>query len=111
MGKVNLLVKYCLRNDINEYNIKGIFINNQIKFMDKDSKMLLDKKQNILIRDTNELEIKFDFSNKKCFIKEKSSNINIDFDINILELINLDSSFKVKYKIQDDEYLIYIKIN
>ena len=41
MGKVNLNVKYCLINKEDEYNIKGIYQNNIIKFLDKDNKMSL----------------------------------------------------------------------
>ena len=38
MGKVNLNVKYCLINEEDEYNIKGIYQNNIIKFLDKEEK-------------------------------------------------------------------------
>lgn len=111
MGKVNLLVKYCLRNANNEYNIKGIFTNDsKLKFKLENSKMLLDKKNLILERDTNDLKLIFDFNNNKCNIHEKSSHINLVLDINILELVNKDNYFKVRYKIEEDEYQISIEI-
>ena len=50
MGKVNLLVKYCLINEKNEYNIKGIFLNDEIKFLDRTNKMILNIKKNTLKR-------------------------------------------------------------
>ena len=62
MGKVNLLVKYCLRNTKDEYNINGILIDNTLKFLDKDSKMILDFKTNTLKRITEFLEIVFALS-------------------------------------------------
>ena len=111
MGKVNLLVKYCLRNTNNEYNIKGIFINDSIlKFKNKDSKMLLDKKNLILERDTKDLKLTFDFKNNICYLYEKNSHIKFDLVINILELINKDNYFRVKYKIENDLYQISIEI-
>lgn len=64
MGKVNLLVKYCLINTKDEYNINGILIDNTLKFLDKDSKMILDFKTNTLKRITQFLEIVFAFMKK-----------------------------------------------
>lgn len=50
MGKVNLYVKTCLINEINEYNIKGILQNNIIKYHDNDAKMIINMKNNTLER-------------------------------------------------------------
>ncbi len=111
MGKVDLLVKYCLITEKNEYNIKGIFTKDKkIKFIDKDSKMLLDKKKLILIRETNDLKITFNFEKSIVFIYEKTNHINFNFAINILELENKDDYFLVKYQISDNKYQISIQI-
>lgn len=110
MGKVNLLIKYCLINQINEYNIKGIFINNQIKFLENNNKMNLDLNKNILIRETKNEKITFDFNNKICYIYDKSSNLKINFCIEVIDLKILNNSFYVKYKIDKDEFEIKINI-
>ena len=109
MGKINLLVKYCLINEENEYNIKGILINNKIKFLDNDEKMILDKKLNTLKRITKESEILFNFKDKSCLICDKTNN-KISFQIEVLVLENNDDYFYVKYKIIDDLFEIMIKI-
>ena len=110
MGKVNLLVKYCLRNEKYEYNIKGILSNKKLIFKTLDSKMILQKDENILKRINDDVEITFLFNEEKTLIKEKSSNKTICLNINILELENKDNYFKVKYKIDEDIFLIIIKI-
>ena len=110
MGKVNLLVKYCLINKKVEYNIKGIFLNNQIKFLDKDNIMLLDLNFNTLKRETKNEEIIFDFLNKNCCVFDKNSNNRIVFQIEVISLENKDNYFYVKYKIADDFFEISIKI-
>ena len=110
MGKVNLLVKYCLINKKVEYNIKGIFLNNQIKFLDDSNKMFLDLNLNILKRETKNEEIVFDFLNEKCQIFDKNSNNKISFQIEVISLENKDNYFYVKYKIEDDFFIINIQI-
>lgn len=109
MAKVNLLVKYCLINEKDEYNIKGILINNKIKFLDKNNKMILDLKLNTLKRITDYLEIIFDFNNKICTVIDEKKN-KISFDINVLELKNDENYFYVKYKIDLDEFVVMIRI-
>ena len=108
MGKINLLVKYCLRNEKVEYNIKGISRDNKFKFKDFDNIMILDLKYNTLERINNYRKIKFDFYNKLCFIEE--DNYKLSFVIKVLKLINKDNNFYVKYKIENDFYEIDIKL-
>ena len=110
MGKVNLLVKYCLINKKNEYNIKGIFQNEKIKFFDNECQMLLNKKDNTLTRITENEEIFFNFQEKKCLIYDKKSQTRISFLIEVLKLENNDKDFYVKYKIDNDLFEIMIKI-
>lgn len=110
MGKVNLLVKYCLINNKVEYNIKGIFINNQIKFLDKENIMILDLNLNILERETKNEKIIFDFLNKICFIQDKISNNKTSFQIEIINLKNNKNYFYVKYKIDENIFEIKIEI-
>lgn len=110
MGKVNLLVKYCLINKKVEYNIKGIFLDNKIKFLDDSNKMFLDLNLNILKRETKNEEIVFDFFNEKCQIFDKNSNNKISFQIEVISLENKNNYFYVKYKIEDDFFIINIKI-
>ena len=110
MGKVKLFVKYCLINEEVEYNINGILIDNQLKFLAKESKMLLNLKSNVLKRITESLEIIFDFNEKICFIIDKSNNTNFSLDINLEILENENGYFYVKYKIEEDKFEIRIQI-
>lgn len=110
MGKVNLLVKYCLINREVEYNIKGILINNQIKFLDNENKMILDLSYNTLKRITNSEEIVFDFLNKNCQVFDKTSNNKISFQIEVISLENINNYFYVKYKIEEDLFEVKIRI-
>lgn len=106
MGKVNLLVKYCLRNQEFEYNIKGIYQNNKIKYNDETGIVVIDLNNNILERYSNNEKIIFDFNNKKCYI----DSLNVFFDINVINFINEKNKFYVKYKLENDSFEIKIEI-
>ena len=110
MGKVNLLVKYCLINEKIEYNIKGILQNQKLKFYDLKSTMVLDLKLNTLERKLDDSVILFDFLQKECIILDKSNNQQIKFFIEVLELKNEKSEFFVKYKFDNNYFEILIKI-
>ena len=110
MGKVNLLVKYCLINEKNEYNIKGIFLNDEIKFLDKTNKMILNVKKNTLKRITEQAEILFNFNLHKCYVFDKISKTKFRMEIEVLQLKNLPKYFYVKYKIEDNLFEMMIKI-
>ena len=103
MGKVNLLVKYCLINEKSEYNIKGILVNDVIKYLDGENMMFLYLKENKLKRETKDSEILFDFNKGTCNIRNKQDNNLIDFKIIVQELKNDNNNFYVKYKIIEDE--------
>ena len=110
MGKVNLNVKYCLINKEDEYNIKGIYQNNIIKFLDKDNKMIIDKTNSILTRITNNEKIEFNFLKNTWLITDLKDNIKVNLEINVLELINEDNYFLVNYEIENNEFKLIIKI-
>lgn len=110
MGKVNLNVKYCLINKEDEYNIKGIYQNNIIKFLDKDNKMIIDKTNSILTRITNNEKIEFNFLKNTCLITDLKEKIKVNLEINVLELINEDNYFLVNYEIENNKFKLIIKI-
>lgn len=110
MGKVNLNVKYCLINKEDEYNIKGIYQNNIIKFLDKNNIMILDKINSILTRITNNEKIEFNFLKNTCLITDLKDNIKVNLEINVLELINKDNYFLVNYEIENNKFKLIIKI-
>ncbi|MBR3660338.1 MAG: hypothetical protein IKN63_00345 [Bacilli bacterium] len=68
--KVNLLVKTCLRNEKKEYNIKGIYNNDKLKYKDEDALMIIDFKNKRIERENNNYKIIFDFINKISYIEE-----------------------------------------
>ncbi len=108
MGKVNLLVKYCLRNEKVEYNIKGILIDNKIKFKDSSYTMILDFNHNTLERSNKDSKIIFDFKKEMCFIVEET--YNVEFKILVIDLIINKNYFYVKYQIEKDLFEIEIKL-
>ena len=108
--KVNLLVKYCLINKKMEYNIKGILFDKKIKFMEDNSFMIINIKDNIIERKKNTEEIVLDFNNSVCKILDKESNNKLSFDIEVLSVINFENYFNVKYRIQNDDFEFEIKI-
>lgn len=109
MGKINLNVKYCLENKDYEYNIKGIYQDNIIKYF-IDTKMLLDKEKSILTRITLNEEIVFDFLNSNCLITDLKTKKIISFKIKVLNLINKDNYFLVLYEIENNKFKIEINI-
>jgi len=109
MGKVNLLVKYCLINKKNEYNIKGILTKDELKFLDDENMMIINFKNNTLKRITEESEILFDFSMKTCHLLDKNSNNKVSFKIDLLEFSKNNNYFYVKYSIQEDENFEILK--
>ena len=108
MGKVNLLVKYCLINESMEYNIKGIYQNNKLIFNDLENTMILDLKGNVLERKKDNKTIVLDFNKKNGIIIDNSYKLNIDIDV--IELKNKKNNFYVKYKIEDNSFEIEINI-
>ena len=110
MGKVDLLVKCCLKKIKSEYNIKGILVSEKIKFMLDDTKMIIDLKNNTLKRTNEELELFFEFNLLKCLVLDKINNIKFNLEINLIKLEKTKDYFYVKYKIENDEFEIMIKI-
>ena len=108
MGKVNLLVKYCLINESMEYNIKGIYQNNKLIFNDLENTMILDLKGNVLERKKDNKTIVLDFNKKNGIIIDNSYKLNIDIDV--IELKNKKNNFYEKYKIEDNSFEIEINI-
>ncbi len=110
MGKVNLLVKYCLINGNFEYNIKGIFSNNQIKYFDGTSKVVLNLETKILEKDNTEAKVTFNFSENECLYLDKETNKELKIPIEVLQLESNFKRFMVKYKNLDNIFEIVVKI-
>ena len=106
MAKVNLFIEYCLRKEKIEYNIKGIYKDNKIKYKDDKSIIVINLNNNILEKYQNENKIVFDFNNQKCYL----DNYNIDLNIDVIKIINDENIFYVHYKIENDSFEIKIKI-
>ena len=98
MGKVDLLVKCCLKKIKNEYNIKGILTENKIKFILEDTNMIIDIKNNTLERDTKDLKIFFEFNLLRCLIFDKINNKKFTLEINLIELKNKKIIFMLNIK-------------
>ena len=98
MGKVNLYIKYCLRNEKNEYNIKGILQDNKLKYKDDDSIMIFDLKNKKLNRIKDNQEYLFDFVNSNCYINYNNTNILLPINVIKNEIDN--NNIVVKYQIE-----------
>ncbi len=107
MGKVNLYIKYCLRNEKIEYNIKGILQDNKLKYKDNDSTMIIDLKNKTLNRIKDNQEYLFDFINSKCYINY--NNTSILLPINVIKY-EFNNNIFVKYQIENDNFEIKIQI-
>ena len=106
--KVNLLVKSCLRNEKKEYNIKGIYQDDKIKFKETNTLMVIDLKNNIIDRIKDKEIIKLDFINNNCNII--SNNLTFNIPIKVLEIEVLKNNFKVSYEIENNSFKFEIKI-
>lgn len=107
--KVNLLVKTCLRNEKKEYNIKGIYNNDKLKYKDEDALMIIDFKNKRIERENNNYKIIFDFINKISYIEESELKFNLELDV--IDVDIKGNYFKVKYKIENDYFELEININ
>ena len=110
MGKVNLLVKYCLINEKKEYNIKGILLDNKLKYIYDNSSIVIDLNESKLEKDNKESNILLDFSLEKCIFLSKNNYQELVFPIKIQENEITKNRFYVKYKIENDVFEIDIKI-
>ena len=107
--KVNLLVKTCLRNKKKEYNIKGIYSDNKLKYKDNDTLMTIDFKNKIIERENNDYKIIFDFLNKISYIEKQELKFNLKLEV--IKLKIEDNYFRVIYKIENDYFDLEIIIN
>lgn len=108
MGKVNLLLKSCLRNKKVEYNIKGILQEGKIKYKEPDALMIIDLKNKTIERRKEEVVFIFNFQKQLCIVKDKTMEFNLE--IKVLKCIISKDIFSVKYQIENDIYELEIKI-
>ena len=102
MGKVNLFIKNCLRKEKEEYNIKGIYLNNKIKYIYNKDIFIIDFNNCILEKRNDNKKIILNFKQKECFIYYDYLYTKFMIDVIIFKILN--NSFYVKYKIDNDIY-------
>lgn len=106
--------KISFKLESNDSNINGYFnsLNGEgiIKFKVNDTIYYLDINNNTLKHENNEVITLIDVNNSIIKMQLLECNYSLDIPITILEQINKDDLFKIKYKIEEDPILIEIKL-
>lgn len=108
--KINVFTKL---NNIEENNeFLAIKSDNLIKYIDlENNKMIIDIKNNVIIRENDDYLFNMDFSNNKIIIKMKK--LDKEFEKNIKTLVISSSSRKylVRYLLMDENIIneYYVK--
>lgn len=99
-------------NDDNiEYNKAIEFKNNKINYLeDATTNVLFDIDKKLLIRDTKDIYLEYDFLNKKglIYIKELKSESSVDIEVE--KIIIEDSLIEIIYNVDNNNYHYMIEM-
>lgn len=108
--KINVFTKLNNVEENNEFlAIKG---NNLIKYIDlEDNKMIVDIKNNIIIRENIDYLFNMDFNNNKIIINMKKLNKEVEKEIKTIVISRTSKEFLVRYLLTDEEIIneYYVK--
>ena len=105
MAKVN--VKININDEIIEE--KGILTENILKLKDKETNIIFDYNNLILIRENSEYKIKIDFKQNKVEYNLKNTSHKFYTDLTILSLTNHDKQVMINYRIEETDFSLNIK--
>ena len=101
-------------NNIEENNeFLAIKDDNLIKYIDlENNKMIIDTKNNIIIRENNDYLFNMDFVNEKITITMKKLNKEFDKDIKTVHISNTTKEYLVRYMLTDEKIIneYYVKL-
>ena len=97
-------------NDYEIHDDKTIdFVNNKINYIDdKDTSVLLDLSDKLLIRDNSSMYLEYDFSHEKGYILIKEMNKELNIEIKVEKFIVEETKVEIVYKIENDSYTYII---
>lgn len=111
MSKKDVCV-YTNMNSIEKRQyVKAIFDINKIKYFDLQDKFIVDFDKNMLIKENNESIIKIFFNNSNILIYVKEFNVEYEKEMELLELINNNHAFYIKYRLIDENVVNEYKID
>lgn len=106
MSHIKIIEK--INNEENTYI--GEYNNNLIKYINKDSSIILDLKKNILIKENDESIVKLSFINEKNtkgIYLLKSINQEFILDIYTKTISSINNEFNVIYTISENDEINY----
>ena len=110
MAKIKINVYTNMNGIVVEKNIDAIMINDVIKYIEGNNKILIDIKNNILEKENNDVSIKIDFVNDKIFIFIKELKREFIKNMEVISLENKKNYFYVKYKLIDENIINEYKV-
>ena len=113
MQKVTIKV-YSKLNNIEENNeFLAIVDDKLIKYIDlENNKMIIDKENNMIIRENIDYLFNMDFNNNKITITMKKLNKDFVKDIKTMDISNTSKIYSVKYLLIDENIIneYYVKL-
>lgn len=101
--------KVAIFLEINDYKLEknGIFNNNILSLNDEDAQkteIIYDWNNDQLIRDNDEITIKFNFNESKVFYTLKSINSSMQQEIEVLSFQKENNNIKIVYKLEQEQF-------
>ena len=77
---------------------------------DNGTKVVLDMNNNTLIRENNEIYMKYDFNNKKGNLVVKELDKVFDLDMAKVNIVKEDKLIEIKYNIDEEEFTYRLEV-
>ncbi len=89
----------------------SILENNIYKYKeDNGTKVILDINNNILIRENNDIYMKYDFNNKTGNLVVKELDKIFDLEMNKVNFLKEDKLIEIKYNIDEEEFIYRLEV-
>ena len=97
---------------VNDYNIenKGIIVNEILKVKDNETTILFDYESLILTREDKEKKLILDFKNELLTYSLKELPNKFYSNLTILSLTNYNKQVMIRYQIEENEFSLSINI-
>ena len=109
MPKIKAIIRVENANKIEEFKTNVIIQDNFLKYKEKDNTtMIIDTKNNILVRENNNIKIEIPFSkNNKTIgrinLKEMNKVLNVEVKTNKIEKEN--NNIEINYEIEKQKFI------
>lgn len=98
---------------INEEELitEGTITNESIKYTeDNGTNTILDLKNNTLVRENNDIYMKYDFNEKKGTLEVKELNKVLDLKIDTVHIYRDEKVIEIKYNIDKEEFIYRLEV-